>query len=143
VPDEKELAVLQQTLQAMCADPHFSPESGENGTDYWMRCEPSTGHITTVHIQRLDGPTEASAAFYMVVADYPVQDFHGYPSANWTQPDSNHPGMTYRYWVWQTDRWVVQIESFDDTSFLFALEPGEVAETLYQFAVQEELFSRP
>jgi hypothetical protein len=140
--EEKELAVLRQTLEVLCADPHFFPELGGNRANYWMRCWPSTGHSTSAHIQRLEGPAEASAAFYTAVTDHPVQDFHGYPSANWTQPDPNYPGMTYRYWVWQTDRWVVQIESFDDTSFLFALEPGEVAETLYQFA-QETLFTGP
>jgi hypothetical protein len=54
-PVETELAVLQRTLQEVCADEHFFPKVDSQEAVYWLSCDPAAGHSTRARIERFAG----------------------------------------------------------------------------------------
>ncbi len=143
---DKEMVVLQQSAQLLCPSPQpnpfSSPQLVADGNVYRLSCIFAAGHDTNVSIERFESQAETQTAFRAATLDHISQDYHGYPASAWDQPSSAAPNGKERIWIWQADQWLIQIKSFDDTAYLIALNPGEVAEVLRRIAAEQGLFSK-
>jgi hypothetical protein len=62
--------------------------------------------------------------------------------ARWEEGGQGMPeGSVGRVMIWQADRWVIVIRSDDDTHFRIAYEPMDVAEMLYDSALEYGMLS--
>ena len=137
------MAVLQAVAQTACQAPSGAPpQVTAEGATYTLACVFAAGHSTSVRIQRFGSAGEAQAAFRDATKDHPTQDFHGQVAATWEEQAFETPTAKRRLFVWQIDRWFCRVESFDDTAYPMALEPGKVAEVVYQAAMQQGLWPR-
>ena len=143
---EKEMLVLEQAAQLLCPSPQpnpfSSPQLVAEGNLYRLSCIFAAGHATNVSIERFSSPAEAQTAFRAAMLDHVSQDYHGYPASAWDQPSASAPDGKERIWIWQADRWLIQIRSFDDTAYTTALDPGQAAEVLRGIAIERGLLSR-
>jgi hypothetical protein len=49
--------------------------------------------------------------------------------------------MRHRYHVWQAERWLVTVHSFDDTHYAIAPVPLDVSNIVYRLALENGLFA--
>ncbi len=139
---EKETAVLEQTAQSVCTiapgSPFGPPQVSVKGQVYQLSCVFAAGHSTDASIERLASAKDAQKAFALFVQDRAGTAFHDYAAARWDERGA----QVHRYFVWQAERWVIKVHSFDDTASASAPDPAKVAETIYQSAKQVGLLSK-
>jgi hypothetical protein len=120
-------------------------ELSVEGTAYRLTCVVAAGHSVDVRIQRFASPDGAQDAFEAAREEHPVHDFYGYPAAAWqrdARPDNPGMPMRHRYQIWQAERWLVTVHSFDDTHFALAPAPLDVSAAVHQAASEMGLFGR-
>jgi hypothetical protein len=117
-------------------------EYGREDGVYRYSCNVAAGHSISVALQPFADPTTAAAAWSERRGDLPTERFHGH-SAFTTQFDE-HPGqdlpMHHRLHVWQAGRWLVTVESFDDTGIEVAPPPLEISELVFESGVRSGIF---
>jgi hypothetical protein len=139
---EKEKAVLEQTAQSVCniapGSPFGPPQISVKGQVSQLSCVFAAGHSTDASIERFASANDAQKAFALLVEDRAGTPFHDYAAARWDE----RAAQVNRYFVWQAERWVFKVHSFDDTASASAPDPAKVAETIYQSAKQVGLLSK-
>jgi hypothetical protein len=135
-----EIAVLEQVARATCPSRAIL-KIEQQDTTFNCWCAPAAGHSTSISIERFADPASAQLAFGDGAGEHTPQDFHGYPAALWDYPYPDPPQATDRFWLWQAERWVFTVHSFDDTHSMTAPQVDEVSEALYQASVQLGLVS--
>ena len=138
---EAEMRVLQLIAQQSCGLGYPPPRLEKQGALYILGCTLAAGHFTSITIQRFDNSTQALALFGDSLKGHPIQDWNGYPISAWQEPFQPSWG-TNRILIWQAERWLIQITSFDDTHYQIALDPAQAAESLRQLAIQQGLLSQ-
>jgi hypothetical protein len=147
VPPEQQL--LHEVARTLCNMPHPSFTFWLDDPTYSLSCVLGVGHGTHIAIQRFDDLAAAASAFEEEIAaiekadEHFIEPFHNYPAAGWLIKGMPTVGGQIRTLLWQADRWLVRISSSDDTHFIIALDPFEVAENLYDTAIRIEMLPAP
>ena len=148
VPAEVEALVLGQVAQAMGWDAPSGVyprlELVAEGNTYRLACVVAAGHSVDIRIQRFQSRDEAQDAFEAAREGHPIQGFYEVQATAWhrdERPDNPAMPMRHRYHLWQAERWLVTVHSFDDTHFAIAPAPRDVSEVVYQAALEKGLFA--
>lgn len=140
-PEGAELEVLQRAGEAV----HCPGEAVANGARYRFTCVQATSHSLDAVIERFAGEAEARAAFDAARAGRALECFQGRAAYSWQydeQPDIPAFPMRHRGHAWQAWRWLVTVQTFDDTHFEIAPEPEQVSQAIYEAAVAAGFFSK-
>ena len=143
-PPVDEGRIIQEAADAIClgVDAATSPQLEIRDPEYRFFCAMAAGHGTDAAIHRYPREVDAQTAFLEAAGDQPVQSFHGCPFSHWQEehPYTGESGSR-RIGVWRADRWLVRVQSDDDTHYLIAADPAAVSETIYNLASQYALFA--
>ncbi len=137
-PEDPELTVLWKVEGALCPpagqNPYAAPEIHHADDYYTLTCLISAGHATTVRIDRYKNKSEANKTYEALASGHTRLNFHDLPSATWGEQIPDIPNSLHRILVWQSERWLFRIESFDDTPSLQAADPWDTSELVYKAA---------
>jgi hypothetical protein len=143
--------VLKEAAETVCPLPKDSsqPDPFERSyhsteTDSSFTCVPAAGHGVDSTLRLFANAEAAHAAFDAGRKQNAVEDFHGYPLAEFAEDSSDFPGgrPEYRIRLWQAGVWLAEVRAFDDTDYLIAPDPGAVSEAIYQAGVKAGLFTK-
>jgi hypothetical protein len=108
----------------------------------YFGCEVSAGHSNSVRIWLYEDAGAARTEFEERREGYPIQSFHGYPTASYEKQDFMVPGGLQQVMVWQAKHMLILVTAFDDTHFHSARDPHDLSEALYTIAREEGLLAQ-